>query len=62
MAFPLTNPLRSLLAYMRGDDIRDANARVLARNRADQASGTAAARPAPVEAPAAPPAAPGRHL
>ena len=56
----LTAPLRALLGYMRGDDIRAANARTLARNRtelADEAADSAFRRPAagpPGAAPTAP--------
>jgi hypothetical protein len=38
MAFRFPNLLKATLRYMRGDDITEANARTLARNRADLAS------------------------
>lgn len=54
MAFQLSNPLRGVLRYMRGDDIREANARTLERNRAEQAADRAAAGPILGPAPTSP--------
>ena len=56
MTSQLLNPLRAILRYMRGDDIKEANARAIALSMAARASGAdpATATPAPpVAAPVA---------
>ena len=50
MTYQLPNPLRAVLRYMRGDDIKEANNRAIALSLAARASGAS-----PTAATAAPP-------